>query len=90
VDVVQFDGRAGQRITAEVTAARHGSPLDAILTLYDSDGRTLATNDDSEAGTDSMLRATLPADGACFLSLMDAHDRGGPAHVYLLVVRSVP
>ncbi len=90
VDVFRFDGRVGQRIIAEVTAARQGSPLDAILTLYDSAGRTVAINDDSEAGMDSILRATLPADGAYFLSLMDAHDRGGPAHVYLLAARVAP
>src|SRR5262245_56447468 len=34
----------------------------------------------------SALRLTLPRDGVYFLSVLDAHDQGSPAHVYRLSV----
>ena len=84
VDVFRFTGQKDERIVAAVTAARQGSSLDGILTLYNSAGQILATSDDSEAGPDPLLNARLPADGRYFLSLIDAHDRGSAMHVYLL------
>jgi hypothetical protein len=87
VDVFRFEGKAGQKVVCEVLAARYGSALDSLLTLYDADGQELASNDDIKGSTDSRLEITLPKTAAYFLSLMDAHDQGGPAHVYRLVVR---
>jgi hypothetical protein len=88
VDVFRFAGKAGQRLVCEVFAARHGSALDSLLTLYDADGQQLASNDDMAESTDSLLEVPLPKDGTYYLALMDAHDQGGPAHVYRLVIRS--
>jgi hypothetical protein len=91
VDVYRFEGKAGQRITAEVFAARFGSPLDSLLTLYTGDGQTVAVNDDLDASTrDSRLEATLPRDGTYFLVLIDANDHGSPAHVYRLSLHAKP
>jgi hypothetical protein len=82
VDVFRFEGQAGQRVVIEVLAARYGSVLDSYLSLHDAGGRLLATNDDTDGTTDSRIEATLPQDGAYFASVIDAHDTGGPAHVY--------
>jgi hypothetical protein len=87
VDVYRFDGKAGQRVVIEVLAARYGSALDSFLMLHDADGRLLATSDDIEGSTDSRVEAVLPQAGAYFVSVLDAHDTGGPAHVYRLVVK---
>jgi hypothetical protein len=87
VDVFRFEGKAGQGVVLEVLAARHGSALDSILTLYDAEGRELASNDDADGSADSRLEVTLPRDGTYYVSLLDAHDQGGPDHVYRLVVR---
>src|SRR5262249_41963454 len=46
VDVFRIEGKAGQQLVLEVLAARHGSALDSILTLYDATGREVASNDD--------------------------------------------
>jgi len=88
VDVFRIDGRAGMQIVAEVIGSRYGSLLDSVLTLYDDHAHVIASADDTDTGTDSMLRVTLPADGPYFLSLIDANDRGGAAYVYLLSVTS--
>lgn len=86
-DVFQLSAKAGQKLTAEVVAARQGSPLDGILTLYDSAGHLLETIDDTAESTDPILTFTVPKDGNYFLVLQDAQDRGGPTHPYLLRAR---
>lgn len=86
-EVFRVAGKAGQRLTAEVIARRQGSPVDGILTLYDSAGRLLATCDDVADSVDPMLQLTLPADGDYLIVLQDAHDRGGNTHPYLFRVR---
>ncbi len=45
-DYFAFQAEAGQTLALEVNARRLGSPLDSILTLYDSTGRKLAEHDD--------------------------------------------
>jgi hypothetical protein len=87
VDVFRFEGKAGQQIICEVLAARFGSALDSVLTLYDGQARQLASNDDAEGSSDSRLEVTLPRDGTYYLTLLDAHDTGGVTHVYRLVTR---
>jgi hypothetical protein len=84
VDVFRIAGKKGEKIVGEVWAARLGSPLDSLLTLYDEHSVVVAMNDDGDSGADSLLRATLPADGTYFLSLVDANGRGGPLFAYLL------
>lgn len=90
VDVFRFTGQRGQSIRAEVNAVRSGSALDALLTLYDDAGHILATSADTDGKTDPVLRAKLPADGKYFLSLIDAHDKSGPTHAYLLSIELNP
>jgi hypothetical protein len=86
VDVFRLEGQANRTLVIEVVAARHGSPLDAVLMLYDAAGQEVAGNDDSEHGSDARLTVKLPRTGVYYLSLLDAHDQGGPVHVYRLVV----
>ena len=89
VDVYRFEGKAGQRVVAEIFAARYGSPLDSILTLYSADGQLLAANDDLDGTTtDSRVKVLLPRDGAYFLAVIDANDRASSAHVYRLSLRT--
>jgi hypothetical protein len=91
-DVLQFAGRAGEKIVAEVKARRLGSPLDSVLTLTDARGALLAVNDDyddPEAGTvthyaDSYLTFTLPSDGTYFLQIADTTRSGGEEYAYRL------
>lgn len=92
VDVLRIKGRAGEKIVAEIQARRLGSPLDSTLQLSDAKGRILASNDDfMDAGVgmvthqaDSYLAATLPADGAYFVTVRDAQGRGGAEFGYRL------
>ena len=88
VDIFRFDGKKGHKLSVEVLASRYGSPLDAILTLYDVKGEQLASNDDfDKSHRDAKIEFALPADGTYYLSLIDAHDSGSALHVYRLVVK---
>jgi len=90
--VFRFEGRAGQHLVAEVYARRLGSPLDSVLKLTNAQGKQIAFNDDYEdkgAGlvthqADSWLSVTLPAEGAYYIHLGDAQDKGGPEYAYRL------
>jgi pre-peptidase len=88
VDVFRIDGAQGQQIVLEVFAARFGSPLDSMLTLYDADGRVVASNDDADGSADSRVEAMLPRAGAYYISVVDANDVGSTANVYRLVIRA--
>jgi len=85
VDDWTFAARKGQSITAEVSAARLGSPLDSRLEVYDSHGRKIAENDDAN-GVDSRVDFTAIEDGKYRLRIQDANQQGGPAFVYRLTL----
>jgi hypothetical protein len=86
VDVFRVSGRKGETWVFEVEAQRRGSILDAMLTVHNKDGQTVAALDDAKATRDPSLRIVLSADGPYFVTVMDAHNAGGPTHAYLLRV----
>ncbi len=85
VDMFTFSGHAQEAIRVEIAAAKRGSLLDPVLTLFDEKARVLATSDDAASDNrDAQLSATLPADGKYFLSIVDANERGTAWHSYEL------
>lgn len=86
VDVFKLAAQAGQKFSIEVTAARLGSPLDALLTVYDESGAILATSDDVLDSTDSKIELAAAKVGQLFVVLMDSNDNGGPSYAYRLQV----
>jgi hypothetical protein len=89
VDVWSFTARKGQTVTAEVSAARLGSPLDSRLEVLGPDGRVLAENDDA-FGADSLVHFTAAADGKYAVRIRDANARGSQSHVYRLTITTGP
>lgn len=87
VDVFQFQGKGGQKLRLELLSAPYGSSLDAILSVHDANGHVLMTCDDVQRSSDPSFSFSVPADGVYFLSVMDAHDRGGISYNYLLIIR---
>jgi pre-peptidase len=87
VDVFQFEAKAGDKLHIESLSVHYGSPLDPIVTVYDAQGHTLAAHDDDLPGeADPLFHFSVPKDGIYFLSIMDAHDRGGENYNYLLLL----
>jgi hypothetical protein len=91
-DIFSFAAHAHDQIVAEVYARRLDSPLDSVLKLTDANGKQWAFNDDHEdkgSGlythfADSLLTATIPADGTYYLHLGDAQHQGGAEYGYRL------
>ena len=71
VDIYRFSGQAGQRLAIRLDAQRNGSPLDAVLGLYDAQGNRLAENDDLVLYqmNDPALGYTLPASGTYYVKV---------------------
>jgi hypothetical protein len=92
VDVFRFSAKRGDRLAISVFAARGGSPLDATLSIFDAQGRTLAIVDDmpkakGDATLDShdpQVEFVAPSTGDFFLSVQDADDAGSTLHAYRL------
>jgi hypothetical protein len=101
VDMFGFNGRAGDKIVAEVYGRRLNSPLDSLLRLIDSSGNVLAWNDDHVLKdshlhkdvmglithhADSYLLAELTKDDNYYVQLSDVQNHGGEAYGYRLRV----
>ena len=80
-DYYQFEAEAGSAFEISVYAARIGSPVDSMLTLYGPDNRLLSSNDDGLIH-DSLLRFVANESGTYKLCVQDHLGRGGPTHVY--------
>jgi hypothetical protein len=87
VHVFRVELAANQKLTCEVNAARQGSPLDSLLTLYDAGRQIVATNDDHDKSRDAMIEFVAPSQGSYFISLIDAQDTGSAVHVYRMTLR---
>jgi hypothetical protein len=85
VDVFAIELTQQQHVIVEVLAARRGSGVDSLVTIYNTRSILVAQNDDANGTSDSRIEQALPA-GRYFIVLQDAHDRGGEAHPYRLIV----
>jgi hypothetical protein len=84
-DGYRFAAEKGQKLLLEVTARRCGSPLDSVLSITDTSGKELATNDDA-VGKDSRLEFTAPETGEYLARVTDLQERGGPEYPYRLTL----
>jgi hypothetical protein len=89
-DYYCFTGGGGQTIAADVDAWVNSSPLDPVLTLFDSDGTTILAENDDYNGLDSYLEHTLPHDGTFYLRVRDyGTPHGGPDYIYSILLTDV-
>jgi hypothetical protein len=90
-DWVMFYGIAGQTYTIEVKVEGLESNCDAVITLYDTDGKTplKSENDGIEGIDESMLWKKCPADGIYYVKVSN-FDPGvfGEDVIYELTVRN--
>ncbi|HKQ75299.1 MAG TPA: hypothetical protein VJ810_16490 [Blastocatellia bacterium] len=92
-DVDQFAFKAGacDQLIFEMKAEELGSPLDGRLTLYDSKGNELASNDDADPNNrlnrDARLEFSFLDAGDYSLAIRDLSRLGGPHYGYRLTIR---
>ncbi len=79
-----FEGRAGQTVSLDLTS----DEFDAYLILIDSNGNSIAQDDDGGAGTDARIVTQLPTNDT-YIVLANSF-RGGESGRYQLTLRSQP
>jgi hypothetical protein len=84
-DWFRFPAPKGVPLTVTVYARRLRSPLDSAIDIYDAQGQSLGSNDDS-AGADSSLRFTPSAATNYFVRIRDTLGHGGRDFVYRVEV----
>src|SRR5207249_1562570 len=63
IDELDFDAKTGQTLVFDLAAKSLGSKADAVLTLMDSDGKVLASNNDFDGTSDPLLAYRFSTDG---------------------------
>ena len=96
VDVFAVEMKAGTTLVADCVAARAGSGLDALVTIFSPEGREIASDDDS-FGQDAATWAFIEHDGRYYVQIQDANGanpdnaaEGLTTRPYLLAIGDVP
>ena len=88
-DWYKISASKGERLIAQIWAERLDAATDAMLSIYDSEGRELESNREF-FGRDPLVDFTAPADGEYFISVADILYRGGQGYFYRLKVSRAP
>lgn len=80
----QFSALKDRHYLFEVHSQRRGFAVDSVMTVFDADGKKLASGDDGWFTKDAKLYFKAPADGEYFVSIRDLNRRGGRRFVYHL------
>jgi hypothetical protein len=88
-DVFALQPVPGQRYEVVLIAGARASLLDAALTVYDRDFRVVASADDT-VGSDASVAFVSKREGAHYVVVTDAADKGGWGCVYELILRKTP
>jgi hypothetical protein len=93
VDFFKVQLKKGQVLDCRCYAQAIGSPLDPVVNVLNTKGRTFVGNDDGGGlrRLDSRFKLTVPADGEYIVTVRDHLERGGPNFVYRLeMIASLP
>src|ERR1043166_115723 len=91
-DFYRVTAKKGQRISAEVEAIRLGrTMLDAFLAIRDSDGKVLASADDTTLlMQDAAVSILAPKDGNYYIEMRDTTYTGNESSAYRLHIGTFP
>lgn len=88
-DEWEISARAGETMIFDLAAKSLGSRANAVITLADSQGKVLASNNDYD-GIDPLIAYTIPADGAYRLRVSDLMLGASADHFYRLSMGNLP
>lgn len=89
VDEYEFDARTGQNLVFDLQAKSLGSKANAVLTLVDHTGKTLAANNDFDS-VDPFIAQTIPADGRYTIRVSELTLGSSKDHYYRLSIGVLP
>lgn len=84
-DTFKFRAQKGQNLRIRTQSRALRSPLDSVLSLRDSKGKSIRSNDD-QGGPDSVIDFKAPADGEYFIQIRDHLGQGGPSYTYRIEI----
>ncbi len=90
VDQFAFQAKKGETIVAELAAKSLGSQLNGQLVLTNPASDVVASNNDFDAGGDSLVAYTIPADGRYQVRVHDLGFMGSEKHDYRLSLGAFP
>ncbi|MBT4693796.1 MAG: hypothetical protein HOB73_10670 [Planctomycetaceae bacterium] len=80
----------GSKLRINVLARQAGSPLDAVLTVKDAQGKQLGRNDDRPGNSDPGLDITVPkGNESIAVILSDLQNRGGEDYIYHIDIQNL-
>lgn len=88
-DVLEFEAKAGQTLVFDLTAKGIGSKANGVLTLNDSQGKVLASNNDFERG-DPLVVHTFAQAGRYSITVADLLLGTSADHYYRLSIGEFP
>ena len=88
-DWYRFQAKKGERLLIQAWGERLDARTDAMLSLFDSEGRELETNRE-HFGRDPLIDFTAASDGEYFLAIADILHRGGSGYFYRLKISRAP
>jgi hypothetical protein len=88
-DEWEVPARAGETVIFDLAAKSLGSKANAVITLSDTQGRVLASNNDYD-GVDPLIAWKVPADGSYRLRVSDLMLGASADHFYRLSVGALP
>lgn len=89
-DEIQFEAKAGQTVVFDLAARRLGSKAEAVLTLRDAAGKTLATNSGFDGGNEPLLVHTFTEEGRYTLHVSELVLGASADHFYRLSIGEFP
>lgn len=76
-DRYTLTGTKGDVWSISASSARHSSPIDVSVSVFDSTGKELKRSDDEAGTTDAAIEFRVPADGEYQLTVADTSGRSG-------------
>ncbi|MCA9040871.1 MAG: hypothetical protein KDA65_11025 [Planctomycetaceae bacterium] len=89
IDCFKFDAKQGQRLLAYARAAQLDSRLNAVLEIYDANGKRIGFARNNKK-YDALVDVVLPTDGTYFLKIFDLQFLGSVDHGYRISVSTKP
>jgi WD40 repeat protein len=88
-DEWEIPARGGETIVFDLAAKSLGSKANAVITLTDTHGKVLASNNDYD-GVDPLIAWNIPADGSYCLRVSDLMLGASADHFYRLSIGALP
>lgn len=86
----EFEARAGQTLVFDIAAKSLGSKAEIVLTLFDAEGRVLASDNGLSRGGDAFLNHTFPRDGRYRVQVSELFLGASGEHFYRLSIGALP